>query len=142
VIGAERKDLQNQQVERTLEEVGFRHGSSQAPRGSIDTFLSEVKGKCVSISIRESGRTEGVRHLSEAGSRLARTNVEADAKRFVPYVMRHTALTRLANSEGGSLTTVAAAARYRATQRNDGLEGEPVALYDCCSQQKGALDHG
>jgi integrase len=31
---------------------------------------------------------------------------------FVPYVMRHTALTRLANSEGVSLTTVAAAAGH------------------------------
>src|SRR5262249_23750335 len=47
---------------------------------------------------------------------------------FVPYVMRHTALTRLANSEGVSLTTVAAAAghssiavtqRYVHPQKND-----------------------
>jgi integrase len=47
---------------------------------------------------------------------------------FVPYVMRHTALTRLANSEGVSLTTVKAAAghssitvtqRYVHPQKND-----------------------
>src|SRR5262245_1410004 len=47
---------------------------------------------------------------------------------FVPYVMRHAALTRLANSEGVSLTTVAAAAghssiaitqRYVHPQKND-----------------------
>src|SRR5262245_40035672 len=44
VIGSEREDSQNQQVQRSLKQVALRHnGSSRRLRGAYETDLSKVK---------------------------------------------------------------------------------------------------
>jgi hypothetical protein len=45
VVGAKREDLQDQKVERALQEVCFWHSVLSSFERSMTAFLSEVKGK-------------------------------------------------------------------------------------------------